>query len=69
MPEEQHIKTDEARGGSTPGIVRYVLVISLTLIVIAMLVVLALGYRPGVNSISGGTAPPGGTQSMPTKTN
>ncbi|WP_268934739.1 hypothetical protein [Sphingobium sp. CAP-1] len=35
--QEQHIATDDARGGSTPHIVRYVLGISLALAVIAML--------------------------------
>lgn len=34
---EQHVSTDEARAGSTPHIVRYVLGISLGLAVIAML--------------------------------
>ena len=34
---EQHVSTDDARAGSTPHIVRYVLVISLALAVIAML--------------------------------
>jgi len=34
--DEVHIETDEARGGSTPHIVRYVLVISLVLAVAAM---------------------------------
>ena len=29
--EEIHVSTDEARGGSTPGIMRYVLVIGLVL--------------------------------------
>ena len=38
--QEPHIATDEARAGSTPHIVRYVLGISLTLAVIAMLFVL-----------------------------
>lgn len=37
---EQHIATDNARAGSTPHIVRYVLGISLLLAVIAMLLVL-----------------------------
>lgn len=41
MPEqEKHIETDAARGGVTPYIVRYVLGVSLTLAVIAMLLVL-----------------------------
>ncbi len=34
--EEVHTGTDDARAGSTPGVVRYVLGISLTLAVIAM---------------------------------
>lgn len=34
--EEIHVDTDEARGASTPGIVRYVLGISLLLAIIAM---------------------------------
>ena len=34
--EEVHIPTEEARGGSTPHIVRYVLVISLVLAILAM---------------------------------
>jgi hypothetical protein len=33
---EVHIETDEARGGSTPHIVRYVLVISLALAIAAL---------------------------------
>lgn len=40
VDQEQHIATDDARGGSTPHIVRYVLGISLALAVIAMLLVL-----------------------------
>lgn len=34
--DEVHIETNEARGGSTPHVVRWVLAISLTLAVIAM---------------------------------
>lgn len=41
--EEIHIETDEARGGSTPHIVRYVLAISLILVIIAFAVVLGFG--------------------------
>lgn len=37
---QQHVATDDARGGETPHIVRYVLGISLALAVIAMLLVL-----------------------------
>jgi hypothetical protein len=38
--DEQHIATDDARAGSTPHIVRYVLAISLALAIIAMLLVI-----------------------------
>ena len=34
--EETHLDTDEARGGSTPHIVRYVLFIGLALAILAM---------------------------------
>jgi hypothetical protein len=34
--DEVHIETNEARGGSTPHIVRYVLIISLLLAIAAM---------------------------------
>lgn len=34
--EEVHIETDEARSGSTPHIVRYVLLVSLALAILAM---------------------------------
>lgn len=40
--QEMHVTAQEARAGSTPHIVRYILGISLTLAVIAMLVVLLL---------------------------
>ncbi len=41
--EEVHVETDEARGGSTPGIVRYVLVISLVLAIAAMTLIWVTG--------------------------
>ena len=34
--DEVHVQTDEARGGSTPNIVRYVLLISLLLVIVAL---------------------------------
>ncbi|MEJ7933578.1 hypothetical protein WG907_04805 [Sphingobium sp. AN558] len=37
---ELHIPTNDARAGSTPHIVRYVLGISLTLAIIAMMLVI-----------------------------
>ena len=43
MPDEQkHINTENARGGSTPHIVRYVLAISLGLAILAMALLLLL---------------------------
>jgi hypothetical protein len=41
--DEVHIETDEARGGSTPHIVRYVLVISLVLVIAALSLVWITG--------------------------
>lgn len=38
--QEQHMAAEEARAGSTPHVVRYVLGISLTLAIIAMIVIL-----------------------------
>ena len=37
--EEIHIEKDEARAGSTPHIVRYVLAISLTLVIVAFAII------------------------------
>jgi hypothetical protein len=37
--QEEHIATDDARGGSTPHIVRYILAISLLLAIVAMIFV------------------------------
>lgn len=39
-----HLSTDEARGGTTAHNVRYVLAISLMLVVILLAVVVATGY-------------------------
>lgn len=58
MHEEQengetvtHLSTDEARGGTTAHNVRYVLAISLILVVIMLAVVVASGYwQNGRNS-------------------
>ena len=38
----QHLNTTEARGGETPGIVRYVLGISLALVIVVFAVVLLI---------------------------
>ncbi len=44
MEEEIHKSTDDARAGSTPHIVRYVLSVSLGLAVLAMVVLFLWGY-------------------------
>lgn len=36
MADEEHIATDKARAGTTPHIVRYVLLISLALVIVGM---------------------------------
>ena len=41
--EQVHLDTDEARGGSTPGISRYVLGISLVLVIVIFAAVLLYG--------------------------
>jgi hypothetical protein len=55
---ETHIETDEARGGSTPHIVRYILVISLFLAIAALSLIWITG---AVNS----NPPNGGSGSAP----
>ena len=42
---EQHIDTESVRGGTTPHIVRYVLLISLVLVVLIFAVIVAIGGR------------------------
>lgn len=38
--EQIHVTTEEARGGETPGVTRYVLAISLTLVVVLFAAIL-----------------------------
>jgi hypothetical protein len=45
MDTEIHKNTDDARAGSTPHIVRYVLSISLLLAVIVMALILVWGFE------------------------
>ncbi|WP_206239144.1 hypothetical protein [Novosphingobium terrae] len=40
--EEIHIETDKARGGSTPGVVRWMLLIGLSVTILGMIVLWAL---------------------------
>lgn len=60
--DEVHVNTSEARGGSTPHIVRYVLVISLLLAIIALSVVWITGAtnsaQPDENGPVSGQATP-----------
>ena len=42
--EREEIDTDRARAGSTPRMTRYILGVSLVLVVVAFLVVLAFGF-------------------------
>jgi hypothetical protein len=64
--DEVHIETDEARGGSTPHIVRYVLVISLVLAILALSLIWITGAvsrdtypEPAASAV--------GTEAAPTK--
>lgn len=53
--DEVHLDDDEARGGSTPHIVRYVLIVSLVLAVLAMSTVWiarALSDRPSSTPVT-----------------
>lgn len=60
--EEAHITTTEARGGETPHIVRYVLVIGLLLAVAAMTLIWVTGAlnadQPTEGSVVSGQAVP-----------
>jgi hypothetical protein len=60
--DEVHIETDEARGGSTPHIVRYVLIISLLLVVAAFAIASVIGKSdnpsPSDNNVVSGQATP-----------
>ena len=61
--DEVHIETNEARGGSTPHIVRYVLIISLLLAIAALTFIWVTGAvsteQPAQNGpISGQATPP-----------
>jgi uncharacterized membrane protein len=41
--QEVHLDSEEARAGSTPGVARYVLMISLVLVVIAFAIIVMTG--------------------------
>lgn len=46
MPEEQpiHETTTEARGGTGPGVMRYVLLASLILVIVAFVIIVSAGW-------------------------
>ena len=41
--DETHLNATEARGASTPGVVRYILIISMVLIIVAFFLVWKIG--------------------------
>lgn len=41
--KEVHIETDQARGGTTPGVVRWMLLIGLSVTILGMALIWALG--------------------------
>ena len=50
---EVHIDSDEARAGSTPHVVRYILGISLALVIVAFAVIVMTGALNSNNSNNG----------------
>ncbi len=56
--DEVHVETDEARGGSTPHIVRYVLAISLFLAIAALSLIWITGALSSNPPNGGSGAPP-----------
>ncbi len=63
--DEVHIETDEARGGSTPHIVRYVLVISLFLAIAALSLIWITGALESNPPNGGSGTPPSSIQQAP----
>lgn len=59
---EVHIHTDEARGGSTPHIVRYVLAISLVLAIAALSLIWITGALTSNPPNGGSGSPPSSVQ-------
>jgi hypothetical protein len=55
--EEVHVTTDEARGAATPHIVRYVLLISLILAIIALSAVWMIGAANAPHQVITSQAP------------
>ncbi len=43
--EQIDVTKTEARGGSTPGVARYVLVASLVLVIVAFAVIVGIGFK------------------------
>lgn len=60
--DEVHIQTDEARGGSTPNIVRYVLAIGLLLAIAALSLIWITGAVTSNPPNGGSGTPPSSVQ-------
>jgi hypothetical protein len=60
--DEVHIQTDEARGGSTPNIVRYVLAIGLFLAIAALSLIWITGAVTSNPPNGGSGTPPSSVQ-------
>lgn len=60
--DEVHIQTDEARGGSTPNIVRYVLAIGLLLAIAALSLIWITGAVTSNPPNGGSGSPPSSVQ-------
>lgn len=60
--EEVHIQTDEARGGSTSHVVRYVLAIGLVLAIAALSLIWIIGAANSNPPNGGSGSPPSSVQ-------
>ncbi len=52
--DEVHVNMEEARAGSSPGVVRYVLIISLVLVIVALTAIWMTGALTDDNPQGGG---------------
>lgn len=60
--DEVHIETDDARGGSTPNVVRYVLAIGLFLAIAALSLIWIIGASNSNPPNGGSGSPPSSIQ-------
>ena len=47
--EPIHVSTEDARGGSTPGVVRWMLGLGLTVVIVGMALIWLVGRGTGAN--------------------